>query len=85
MEPDKVDVTVTDGRVALQRRVETREDAQRQTLTARSAPEGAPPMPMTMAMAQAVPEPVIVNAGEAGAIRTGNVACATIRFVSYLF
>jgi len=27
-----------------------------------------------MAVAQAVPEPVIVNAGEAGAIRTGNVA-----------
>jgi hypothetical protein len=36
-------------------------------------------------MAQAVPKPVIVNAGEAGAIRTGNVACATIRFVTCLF
>ena len=38
----------------------------------RSWLEGAPPMPM--AVAQAVPEPVIVNAGEAGAIRAGNVA-----------
>jgi len=70
VEPDKVDVAVTEGRVALQRRVGAREDAQGQTLTARSGPEGAPPM----AVAQAVPEPVIVNAGEAGAIRTGIVA-----------
>jgi hypothetical protein len=72
VEPDKVDVTVTEGRAELQRRVEAREDALRQTITARSGPEGAPPMPM--AVAKAVPEPVIVNAGEAGVIRTGNVA-----------